>query len=96
MSVALNQSEIDAALAALPGWRHEGDAFRKRFTFGAFPEAISFIVRISFEAEKRDHHPEIKNVYGTVDIALTTHDADNRVTRRDAELAAAIEAISWV
>ena len=56
-----------------------------------FREAMSFLVRISFEAEQRNHHPEIYNVYKTVELALTTHDAGNKVTALDVELAAAIE-----
>lgn len=93
---ALSDDAIAAELPALPGWEHEGDALRKRFVFSAFPEAISFITRIAFEAERRDHHPEIRNVYATVDVALTTHDAGNKVTAKDVELAKVIESISWV
>lgn len=96
MSNALSDDAMRDALAELPGWRHEGGALRKRFTFGGFPEAISFITRIAFDAERLDHHPELRNVYGTVDVALTTHDAANRVTDLDVALARRIEAISWV
>src|SRR5687768_16700844 len=92
----LTDEAIRAELPALPGWEHENDALKKRFVFSAFPEAISFITRIAFEAEKRDHHPEIRNVYATVDIAINTHDAGNRVTAKDVELAKVIESISWV
>lgn len=96
MTDALSGSEIDEALAALPGWRHQDGALEKRFDFGGFPEAVSFITRIAFEAERLGHHPELRNVYGTVEIALTTHDANDRVTKLDVELARRIEAISWV
>ncbi len=92
----LSDADRNAALTRLPGWSHEADALRKRFTFKSFPEAISFLVRIAFEAERRDHHPEIRNVYSTVDIALTTHDAGNQVTQKDVDLAAVIESIAWV
>jgi 4a-hydroxytetrahydrobiopterin dehydratase len=96
MAKALSDEQIGEALGQLEGWAHEGHALKKRFTFPTFPEAISFLTRIAFEAEKLDHHPEIRNVYGTVDIALTTHDAGNRVTSRDVELAKRIQAIAWV
>lgn len=92
----LSNDEITAALATLPGWRHEGDALRKTFRFRSHREAISFLVRLSFEAEQRDHHAEIHNVYATVELVLRTHDAGNRVTDADVELARAIEAFSWV
>lgn len=92
----LTSQQIAEALADLPGWRHEDDRLKKTFRFQNFREAVSFIVRMSFEAEERDHHPELRNVYHTVDVALTTHDAGNRVTGMDIALARAIEEFSWV
>ena len=92
----LTSQEIEEALAALPGWRIEGDRLMKTFTLRNFKEAVSFIVRMAFEAEALDHHPELRNVYHTVDIALTTHDAGNKVTQMDVDLARAIEKFSWV
>lgn len=91
----LNTEEIELALADLPGWTWKAETIRKRFQFSSFKEAISFIVRVSFEAESLDHHPELNNVYNRVDISLTTHDAGNRVTETDLELARAIESFSW-
>lgn len=95
MRHALTNDEITEALAKLRGWRHEGDALQKTFQLKNFREAMSFLVRLSFEAEQRDHHPEIKNVYGKVEILLRTHDAGDKVTKADVELAQAIEAFSW-
>ena len=92
----LSPTDIDAALANLPGWRYEDSRLKKTFRFKNFREAVSFIVRLSFEAEARDHHPELRNVYHSVDIALTTHDAGHRVTGKDVDLARAIEQFSWV
>jgi len=94
--VPLSSGEIEEALTQLPGWRYEADQLRKTFRFSNFREAISFIVRLSFEAETADHHPELRNVYHTVDVALTTHDAGNRVTLMDVDLASAIESFSWI
>ena len=92
----LSNDEITAALSDLPGWKHEGDALQKTFRFRNHREAMSFLVRLSFEAEQRDHHAEIHNVYATVELLLRTHDAGNRVTRADVDLARAIESFSWV
>lgn len=92
MSEPLTEDAIELALAALPGWKHEDDKLKKRFALGDFREAMSFLVRISYEAEQRNHHPEIHNVYNKVELALTTHDAGGKVTAMDVELAAAIEA----
>ncbi len=50
------------------------------------------MVRIGIEAEKVDHHPEWWNVYGTIDIWLTTHD-EGCISERDVALASAIDAM---
>lgn len=92
----LSDDDIQDALADLDGWTHEEDTLQKTFEFSHFREAISFIVRMSFEAEEMNHHPELENVYNTVSIALTTHDADGKVTETDVELASRIEDLSWV
>ncbi|SHK13321.1 4a-hydroxytetrahydrobiopterin dehydratase [Rhodothermus profundi] len=92
----LRQEAIEEALAELPGWTYADNRLQKTYTFGSFREAVSFIVRIAFEAEQLNHHPELHNVYNRVTLALTTHAAGNRVTARDVELARAIERIAWV
>jgi len=96
MATPLTATEIQAALAGLPGWTHTGDALEKTFTFGGFREAFSFMTRVAFEAEALDHHPAWTNVYRRVTIRLNTHDAGSRITARDVELARRIQAISWV
>lgn len=92
----LSREAIEAALTDLPGWTYAEDRLQKTYTFGSFREAVSFIVRIAFEAEQLNHHPELYNVYNRVTLVLTTHAAGNRVTARDLELARAIERIAWV
>ena len=96
MAKPLDLAEIATALAALPGWAREGDALAKTFKFGNFREAMSFMVRVSFEAEAMDHHPDWTNVYNRVAIRLNTHDAGGKVTAKDVELARKIQKISWV
>jgi 4a-hydroxytetrahydrobiopterin dehydratase len=41
-----------------------------------------------------NHHPKLFNVYNSVQIQLTTHDAGNKVTEKDLNLAKAIETIA--
>jgi len=91
----LTPAEITAALPALPGWKFERDALAKEFRFGSFKEALSFMVRVGFEAETMDHHPDWTNVYNRVAIRLNTHDAGGRVTAKDVVLANKIQALSW-
>ncbi len=92
----LTAAKITAALRALPGWGFKRDALVKEFKFGSFREALSFMVRVGFEAEALDHHPEWTNVYNRVAIRLNTHSAGGKVTALDVALAGKIEAISWV
>ena len=80
----------------MQGWSCEEDALVKTFVFSNFREAVTFIVRLSFECEDMDHHPEITNLYQAVRIQLTTHDAGNKVTEKDVKLARRIEDLSWV
>lgn len=87
----LSDADIDDALDDLDGWSHVDDKIQKTYEFSDFREAISFIVRMSFYAEEMSHHPELENVYNSVSIALTTHDAGGQVTEMDIELASAIE-----
>lgn len=89
----LSKEEIEAALKELEGWDFEDDQLATSYEFDDFRSAISFIVRIAFEAEAMNHHPEILNVYNQVDIALSTHDAGGKVTAMDVELAKKIEAL---
>lgn len=96
MKKPLTPNEIKKACAKLPGWTFEGDVLKKSFKFGSFREALSFMVRAGFEAEELNHHPEWTNVYNRVEIRLNTHDAGNKVTAKDVELAQRIESLSWV
>ena len=96
MAKPLRSAMITTALAALPGWTCKRDALVKEFKFGSFREAMSFMVRVAFEAEAMDHHPNWTNIYNRVVIRLNTHDAGGKVTAKDVELARKIQAISWV
>jgi len=94
-STPLNPDQVAAALRDLPDWKLDGDALARTFTFGSFKEAMSFMVRVGFEAEAMDHHPEWSNVYNKVSVRLRTHDAGNRVTAKDVDLARKISAVNW-
>ena len=83
------------ALQALPGWAEVSgrEAIARTFVFKDFNEAFGFMCRAALVAEKRDHHPEWRNVYKTVDVVLSTHDAGG-VTAKDIDLAKAMNAIA--
>ncbi|WJR78526.1 4a-hydroxytetrahydrobiopterin dehydratase [Bradyrhizobium sp. NP1] len=84
-----------AALQGVPGWSETPgrDAIGRTFTFSDFNEAFGFMARVALVAEKSNHHPEWRNVYKTVEVVLSTHDAGG-LTSRDIELAKAMNAIA--
>jgi 4a-hydroxytetrahydrobiopterin dehydratase len=84
-----------AALKELSSWSEVAgrEAIERTFTFKDFNEAFGFMARAALVAEKSDHHPEWRNVYKTVEVVLSTHDAGG-VTSRDIELAKAMNAIA--
>ena len=91
MAAKLTSEERKIALTALSGWVEVAgrDAIQKRFLFKVFSAAFGFMSRVAMMAEKLDHHPEWSNVYRTVDVTLTTHDAGG-LTDLDVKLAQAM------
>jgi 4a-hydroxytetrahydrobiopterin dehydratase len=84
----LSEAELAKALAGLAGWKEvEGrSAIHRKFTFADFSGAFGWMARVALVAEKLDHHPEWSNVYRTVDVTLSTHDAGG-LTALDIRLA---------
>ena len=84
-----------AALAKLSGWSEVAgrDAISRKFVFRDFNEAFGFMARAALIAEKLDHHPEWFNVYKTVEVTLSTHDAGG-VTELDVKLAQAMDGLA--
>jgi 4a-hydroxytetrahydrobiopterin dehydratase len=74
-------------------WKEEKNKLYRKFQFKNFNEAFAFMTSVALEAEKMDHHPEWKNVYNTVEIWLSTHDAGDIVTEKDRKLAGKIDAL---
>ena len=95
MSPKLSGDARGQALARLRGWSEVAgrDAIAKKFVFKDFNAAFGFMTRAALVAEKLDHHPEWFNVYKTVEVTLSTHDAGG-VTERDVALATAMDQIA--
>ncbi|MDN3203848.1 4a-hydroxytetrahydrobiopterin dehydratase [Algoriphagus sediminis] len=72
-------------------WKEEDNRLKRTIEFADFTEAFAFMTRVAFLAEAHAHHPNWSNVYNTVSIELTTHDAGNTVTEKDRKLAKAID-----
>ena len=94
MATRLTDAERKALAQTLPGWSPvEGrDAISRSFQFKDFNEAWGFMNRVALLAESQNHHPEWSNVWNTVRITLSTHDAGG-LTDKDITLARAIDAI---
>lgn len=88
----LSQSEIKLHLENLQDWSLINDKLYRELIFTSFIEAFGFMSKVAILAEKANHHPEWFNVYKTVRIELTTHEAGG-ISERDFELAKKINNI---
>jgi 4a-hydroxytetrahydrobiopterin dehydratase len=84
-----------AALGKLNDWSEVSgrDAITKKFVFQDFNQAFGFMTRAALVAEKMDHHPEWFNVYKTVEVTLSTHDAGG-LTELDVKLAGEMDRLA--
>ena len=74
-------------------FKERNNKLRATFEFKDFKQAFAFMTEVAFYAEKQNHHPEWSNVYNTVKVNLSTHDAGNVVTKKDHKLAKAITSV---
>ncbi|MGB6938002.1 MAG: 4a-hydroxytetrahydrobiopterin dehydratase [Xanthobacteraceae bacterium] len=95
MTQKLSGEARRSALGRLKGWSEVSgrDAISKKFVFADFNQAFGFMTRAALVAEKLDHHPEWFNVYKTVEVTLSTHDAGG-VTELDIRLAETMDKIA--
>ena len=84
----LSKTEVTDKLKKLSGWKlvKGRNAITKIFKFDNFQDAFSWMTSMAIYAEKKDHHPEWFNVYSTVNVTLSTHDAGG-VTSLDLDMA---------
>ena len=84
----LSKTEVTNKLKKLSGWKlvKGQNAITKTFKFKNFTEAFGWMTSMALYAEKKDHHPEWFNVYSTVNVTLSTHDAGG-VTSLDLDMA---------
>jgi 4a-hydroxytetrahydrobiopterin dehydratase len=89
----LSDEGIRAALAGLDGWEPDGPRITREYHFDGFPEAIAFVVRLSYPAEAADHHPDLDIRYDRVRVSLTTH-SEGGVTAKDLDMARTVQSIA--
>jgi len=90
----LTDEQVQDGLTSLPGWERQGDEIVKEYKFGGFGDAVAFVTRIAFRADKADHHPDLDIRYNKVRVALSTH-SEGGLTGKDLDLAAQVEAAAF-
>jgi 4a-hydroxytetrahydrobiopterin dehydratase len=89
----LTDAEIAEHMLALPNWELRTDRIRRVFRFKDFVEAFGWMSSIAIVAETMNHHPEWRNVWATVEVELSTHDAGG-LTELDMKLASKMDELS--
>lgn len=95
MSNLLDDNSLEALKLYLKSWSFQADskAMSRALKFNSFGSAMGFMMQVAIIADKMNHHPEWSNVYSTVKINLTTHDAGG-ITNLDEALAKQIDKIA--
>jgi 4a-hydroxytetrahydrobiopterin dehydratase len=88
----LDDAEIEARLAELPGWSRAGEAIEKTFECGDFVGSVKFVDSLVEPAESMGHHPDLEISWNEVEVSLSTH-SEGGLTENDFELAAKIDAL---
>jgi len=83
----LDAADVEQRLQSLPGWSLANGKLHRTYRFSDFNAAFGFMTRAALVAETLNHHPEWFNVYNTVRVDLTTHDAGG-ISELDFKLAA--------
>ena len=92
MAKRLSEDEIGREMDGLDGWTREGNAIRKQYTLGGFPDAVAFVARLAFDAEAADHHPDITINFKRVTLVFSTHSAGG-LTQKDFDGARKVDAL---
>ena len=95
MTQKLTGDARKTALGKLKLWSEVSgrDAITRKFTFKNFREAFAFMTKVAEIAEQMNHHPEWTNVYQTVEVTLSTHDAGG-LTDLDVKMAEAMDKLA--
>lgn len=92
---ALSDTDITEALADLSGWSREGDTLNKTYSFTSYLAGVAFASAVGVVCEGLDHHPDLDIRWRKVTIRFSTHDAGNKITQKDVDAAAAVEALGY-
>ena len=88
----LEEKEVEARLAELPGWERAGDAITREFDCGDFKGSVDLVNRLTPVAEEMNHHPDLAISWKQVTVTITTH-SEGGLTAADFELARRIDGL---
>ena len=91
----LNDAEILERLSKLDGWERDGDTITKTFQLESYLAGLALATAIGTIAEGYDHHPDMHIGWRKVTVSFTTHDAGNKLTHSDFDVAETIDAIPY-
>ena len=92
---ALNDAQIIEQLEKLDDWERDGDRISKTFKFDTYLAGLAFASTVGTIAEGFDHHPDMAIGYRKVTVSFTTHDAGDKLSQKDFDVAAAIDALPY-
>lgn len=93
MAKALDDAAISEALANLDGWSRDGDSITRKYDLDSYAAGLSLASAIGMIADGFNHHPELVIGYKNVTVSFTTHDAGNKITVRDIDVATAVNTL---
>jgi len=94
MNVKLaTEVQLSEFLGVNPDWKLIENKLQNTYVFNDFIQAFGFMTQAAIIAEKQNHHPEWFNVYKTVRVDLSTHEAGG-ITEKDFLLAKAMDKIA--
>jgi 4a-hydroxytetrahydrobiopterin dehydratase len=82
----LTAEQVDAELAATPGWELADAQITRTVTRKDFRDALLYVNAVGFLAERASHHPDIVISWNKVTLTLSTHSAGG-LTAKDFALA---------
>ena len=91
----LNEAEILERLASLDGWERDGDKITKNYQLDTYLAGVAWASTIGTIAEGFDHHPDMHIGWRKVKVSFTTHDAGNKLSHKDFDVAEAIDALPY-
>jgi len=87
----LLEDDVNKKLEEFDNWIYANNSISKEYEFKDFVNAIGFVMKVSMEAEKMNHHPDLHiYAYKHVKVTITTHD-EGGVTEKDFVLARKLE-----